>query len=463
MAGIRACGLLLALTTLAGTVAPGETVCLRYSMRLEELEVLRQRLELEAAGWRLVALDARRGLDPLYQAAGLETPWLLLGPVEPGGLLRELANPLGFTPGSAVFGERSGVRLETSLAGTSRRGLRFAPLADWLTLYALCSRSPPIAFGGLLRLPLGRAFLAELLCQEALPGPASGSEDWFAAQPAYPGGPLMHLAARIGLRSPADQEETAGPILSWGAAMCAGPRVRPGIYYRLIAGLESPWAAVEALLGYCTEGYRLPAGTMSDQASQVACRIRIGSSSGMRLEADWDRRIGLPDREPASTASAFLPVSERWSVRLQAKAERRGEQGVRFEAAGELSTHWSADGALRREAGAELELHVESRRREGQAGLSGTWKEEGGRNRIRGYVGYRWDDLEVQGGWALDPASFREVSLFGELQCAGSRKGLFLRVDGGPVQPLQLTLGWSASQELAKAPTARISRSSRQP
>jgi hypothetical protein len=238
--------------------------------------------------------------------------------------------------------------------------------------------------------------------------------------------------------------------------------VSPGLYSRLIAGLEGRGAAAEALIGFCTEEYQLPEGRISGQGGQLACRVRLGPRSGTRLEADWDRRIGRPARGP-SAAAAYLPERERWSIGLKAEAARARGRQVRLEAAGEFGREWETDGVERRDAAAALELHVESRRREGVVGVRGAWKECGGGDRVRGYAGWRWDGLEVQGGLELDPASSRELRLFGELQLTGRRQSFFLRAGGGPAQPLQVTLGWSASQELAKSPTRRTSRSSRQP
>jgi hypothetical protein len=424
--------------------------------------VLRQRVELEADGFRLVALDARRGLEPVYQAAGLEAPWLVMGPVKPGGLLRELANPLGFTPGSAVFGERSGLRLETSLSGTSRRGLQLAPLPDFLGLYAVRSCAEPFTVGGLLRLPLGRVGEAEALAQVALPALAAKTEDWFASEPPYPGGPLLHLAGRIGLQPPADLRESAGLVLSWAAALCSGPRVPPGLYSRLIAGLEGRRAAGEALLGVCTQDYRVSEGTGSDQGTQVACRVRLGPRTGTRLEADWNRLVGRPARGLAA-AAGYLPGSERWSLRLQLEAECIRARRVRLEAAGELGRQWATDGVAQHDAGAALELRLESRRREGVLGVRGAWKGDGGGNHLQGYASCRWDGLRVEGGLELDSASPREPQFFGALQLMGRRQSFIIRAGGSPAQPPEVTLGWSAAQELPKSPTSRTSRSSCQP
>jgi hypothetical protein len=464
MAGIRRCGLLLALVVQAGAVASAESPNrLRYAVRLDDLQVLRQRLELEAGGVRLVALDARRGLDPVYQAFGLETPWLVLGPVEPGGLLRELANPLGFTPGSGVFGERSGLRLESSLSGTSRRGLQLAPLPERLGLYAVRSRTVPFTFGGLLRLPLGRAGEAEALAQLVLPPQPAAAEAWFAGEPAHLGGPLVHLAGRFALQSSANPRQPAGPILSWGAALCAGPMARPGLYNRITAGLETGPAAAEALLGFCTEEYRTPEGTGGDSGTRLGLRVRVGAPTGTRLQFEWNRRDGQPACGPAAVSAAYLPGCERWSLRLQIEAERARLERVRFEAAGEVGTEWGSIGVSRPDAGGALELSLESPKRQVVLGIRGAWKEEGGGNRVRGYASCSRESLSLEGGLEVDPASPREAELSAALRLMGRGQNFSLTARGPPARPPEVGLSWSVAQALPKSPTSRISRARRQP
>jgi hypothetical protein len=464
MAGIRPRGLALALLVLAGAGAPAQSPGrLRYSARLEDLEVLRQRLELETGCWRLLVLDARRGLEPVYQAVGLEMPWLLLGPVEPRGLLRELANPLGFLPGSSAFTEASGLRLEGSLGGTSRRGLLLELLPDRLGFYAVRSRSLPLACGGLLRTALGRDGQAEALAQVALPDKAPAAEDWFAAQPPYPGGPLLHLAARIWMGRPPNQSEPAGPVLSWSAALCAGPRVAPGVFSRLVAGLEAGQAAGEAVLGICGPEYRTPEGSMGPRGTQLACRLRLGPPTGSRIQADWSRRLGRPPSGPAGASAACLPGSERWSLRLLLEGRRDRPERLGLEAAGALGAEWGSDGIVRREASGELQLRIESGCREQILGATAVWQEHGGCNRVRGYASHRCGALLLEGGLELDPDSPQEGELFAALELAGRRQTLSLRVRSDLQGKAGLTLAWSAVQELPKSPTGRISRSSSKP
>jgi len=458
MVGLRPCGLVLALLALAGAGAAAQSPGrLRYTARLEELEVLRQRLELEGAGWRLLALDARRGLASVYQAVGLETPWLLLGPVEPCGLLRELANPLGFQPGSGAFIEASGLRLEGSLDGTSRRGLQLEPLPDRLGLYAVRSRSLPLALGGMLQLPFCRAGQLEALAQVALPAQPAVAEEWFAAQPPYPGGPLLHLAARIRLACPPNPPEPAGPVLSWSAAMSTGPRIRPGLYSRLSAGLEAGRAAGEVLLGICGAGYHTPEGAEGPAGTQLASCLRIGPRTGTRLQADWSRQIGRLPSGPAGAAA--LPGCERWSLRLWLLSRRGNGKTIGLQAAGELGTDWGSGGVELREACGSLELKLEYGLREEVLGARAAWLADGG-IRLRGYGSHRTGALLLQAGLELDPASPREGELFAALEFAGRRQGFSLRVRAAFEQPVELTLGWSAVQELPKSPTGRISRSS---
>jgi hypothetical protein len=462
MVGLRPRALALALLTLAGAGAAAKgPVRLRYTARLEELELLRQRLELEGPGWRLLALDARRGLAPAYQAAGVETPWLLLGPVEPCGLLRELANPLGFLPGSAALAESSGLRLEGSLDGTSRRGLQLEPLPDRLGLYAVRSASLPLAFGATVQVPLGRGGQLEALAQAALPAPSAVSEEWFAAQRPHPGGPVMHLAGRLRLACPPDPP-AFGPALSWSAALSTGPRVVPGLYSRLCAGLEAGRAAGEALLGICSSAYRTPEGAAGPAGTQLACRLRLGNRTGTRLQADWSRQAGPLPPGPAGAAAVRLPGCERWSLHLWLEAKRGNGKSIGLEAAGELGSDWGIDGAPRREVRGSLELDIEAGLLEEVLGAAASWQSDGV-HCLRGYASHRSGALFLQAGLELDPACSQAGELFAAAELTGRRLGLSLRLRAAFQRPIELTLGWSAVQELVKSPTGRISRSSSKP
>jgi hypothetical protein len=115
-----------------------------------------------------------------------------------------------------------------------------------------------------------------------------------------------------------------------------------------------------------------------------------------------------------------------------------------------------------REACGSLELKIESGLREEVLGVGAAWQADGG-NRLRGYGSHRYGSLLLQAGLELDPASPREGELFAALEFAGRRQGFSLRVRAALERPVELTLAWSAVQELPKSPIGRISRSSSKP
>ncbi len=452
---------------------------LRYTVELEGLREAAQRLELRAPGWRLLALERGIGLDPHFLAFGLECPWFAAGPLAPRGLLRALADPLGYSPASGVFSEPAGYRLEGALQGASRRGLWLEPLPGRLGLFLV--RRPPqeagawgagLLDGGPLGLVQagGAATLlwdglaaglveAQMLALLSRPEPdwrceSPISSEWFFEHPPFPGGSLLHLGGALRL-------EAGGGRLACClmAAASGGQRVPAGLLglWRLEAEGRG-WNA-QALLGACSEEYRLPQGEPYPGAWAAGLRLEVRPKPALRLEANWRRRIDWPPAAP----EGGLPGTQEGGLSARLAVPLRAGGRLEARAAAEARAKYAADGGVEGSAAADLGLELRGAPGSLAVELSGDWGVGGGglrgqlcgeRGRVRLLVGASG---QAAAGRAASGACWRP---FGRLELAGEAFRFWLSAGAGDGSR-EISLGWSAVQALSKSPTARISRSRR--
>ena len=458
---------------------------LRYTVELENLQGTAERLELRIPGWRVLAVERRLGLEPEYLAFGLACPVAAFGPLAPRGLLRALADPLGYSPGSEVFAERAGYRLEGSLEGTSRRGLWLEPLPGRLGLFALHSPpapsgsgpAGPVQAGGVarIRLPAPGAAPAgdagsvraaaparaevEALALLSLPAPASAPpagdpQDWLREPAPFPGGKLAHLGGSVRLEAGAGDDLLACCLL--GAAS-GGERVTPGLFSLLeLEAARRSWRAI-GLAGACTEGYRAPDGELYRGAWAAGLRLEAQPGPGWWLAGSWRRRV---DRPPAAPGRS-LPGSQEGE--LLARMEALLPTGGRLEAKARAQARasYAADGGVQRWARGVLEVGLRRKETGLALELQGAWDEAGGE--LRGLLRGQKGGCRVEVGAAGDVPprpSGAEFPLrpFGRLELAGRKYHFWVSVQESGEE---VSLGWSAAQALPVSPTSRTSRSRR--
>lgn len=458
---------------------------LRYTVELEGLQEAAQRLELRAPGWRLLALERGVGLEPGFLALGLECPWGAAGPLAPRGLLRALADPLGYSPASGVFSEPAGFRLEGALQAAPRRGLWLEPLPGRLGLFlvrrpaeradelgaellgggplGLVQAGASVAFrwsgpgrsAGPRPSPPVRAeaqALAVLSHPEAdsrvsplaSGPPASCPPDWQQDRSLFPGGGLLHLGGALRLET--GEGRLACCLL---AAASGGQRVPAGLLglWRLEA--EGRCWNAQALLGACSEDYRVPQGESYAGAWAAGLRLEVRPRPSLRLEADWRRRIDWPPAAP----EGGLPGTQQGGLSARLAVPLRAGGRLEARAAAEARSKYATDGGVEGSAATDLGLRLD-----GPAGglaleLRGDWGE--GEAGLRGQLCGERGGVRLLVGAAGQPdAAWRP---FGSLELAGEGFRFWLRAGGGD-SGREILLGWSAVQALSKSPMVRISR-----
>jgi hypothetical protein len=454
---------------------------LRYTTELEDWRENAHRLELRIPGWRLLAVERGIGLEPEFLALGLASPWCALGPLAPCGLLRELADPLGYSPGSEVFAEEAGFRLEGSLEGASRRGLWLEPFPDSLGLFALgvptqhrnaggagLFGGAPLGLvqaGGVTRFrwpAAGRQSgristpgsaeveALALLSLLAFTAPAAGAQDWLCERPPFPGGKLAHLAGRLRLEAEEDGR-LACIILS---AASGGQRVLPGAFG--LCALEAAGKAwnAQGLFGVCSPDYRTPEGGLYSGAWTTGLSLQIRPWGAWRLDGSWRRKVDRPPAAPARN----LPGTEEGELGVRLEVPLRAGGRMEVEADALARARYAADGGVEPAVNGGLEAYLRGKR--GRLGLElrGTWTQDG--RELRGLLLGQCGKVLLCVGAAGGGAPGVVVRPFGRLELAGEASLFWLSVGGGDTGK-EVSLGWSVSQAWPVSPTTSTSRSRR--
>ena len=382
-----ACALLIAAPAAAAWEGPVRT---RYTLRLEELELARHRLLVEAPGLRLVYLEELLGLESVERRLGIALPFAVAGPLAPTGLWRKLLNPLAHGAASPAHEEATGLRLDTSFDASARRGaaLLLGPQEApgvWGGLGALETARTPLQGAGWLECGIPDFAGLTGLAVYSMPPPDGEEQAWFLPEVPYPGGGLLHLAAGARLASRAG-------ALAWSGALSGGPLVRSGLFSELLLRLQGRACGLSLLGGVCSPGYRTPEGAPGDRTLRGAVRLDLeGHCRGPGLA----RRRGEPSaglRGPSCLSWCLESELESASSRVPAGlcGEERLETEHRASVAAVLEGPLSRGASLRvRAAGQGKRRRLAEDRTEDSTSLSVSLRTDSDRARLEAEMDWR--------------------------------------------------------------------------
>ena len=211
--------------------------------------------------WTAVG-DTRR---PTYHAVGLNLPWAALGPLETGGLVRQLGSPLEYSAGSTVWMERPGLRLFTERERTSRFGVFVSGANGGLGAGVFYDgRTVPhlVATAGAGQ---GSRLKAGLVAEFSTPAREEPDEAWFPGDGGWPGGSVLHAGAESAFQSDSLHVAVSGLV-------SRPDRLRPGAVVHAWAGCRRQGLAdLNAFAGCGTPEYRTPAGERIDRILRASC------------------------------------------------------------------------------------------------------------------------------------------------------------------------------------------------
>ena len=306
------------------------------------------RLILDRGQTRMVAVSLRDIRDPErdFQAAGFGSPALAAGPLDAGGLLREVSNPLGYGPASDVFSETTGLSLRTIMAKSSRFGIwasvpgRAFSLGGYRNGEDISHAAAAVNLGG----GTNPAFSGLMMVSN--PGERLETDTWFPEKPLFPGGTLYHAAARM--RVPFDNltgaETRAG--LSFGVSR--GERTPAAGFVHAFGSHKSKNVEVNVLSGFCNEGYLTPGGAYPSLRTSHSAAVRLFPKGPLIPRAAAARdgyqvfRPTSPFRPSRRSLSAGAEYkTKNLSLNLEGTGKRERDAG------GRESVRRSADASVR--------------------------------------------------------------------------------------------------------------------
>jgi len=189
---------------------------------------------------------------PRYPTLAVSCPWLVCGPLTGEGLLREASNPLGFSAGSDVFAERTGVRVDGSLpAGPP--GFLCMPLPGALGFYSLpCSNRARVC-GCFAGIQASAGLRVEGFLSFSKSESEESGEEWFLSTPVNPGGAMTSGGLRLAV-------DFHGLSLGATAGGSFAERAPAGSFQLLHGSWHENAFFAEALVGRIDAAYRRPDG-----------------------------------------------------------------------------------------------------------------------------------------------------------------------------------------------------------
>jgi hypothetical protein len=193
------------------------------------------------------------------KALGFSSPWFVIGPLNRYGLLREIYNPLGYSPASDIYSEKTNLKLKGSFSYSRYQGLVFNPLPPLLSFYLIDKVDYPWQvmkhntwqLGGVLNLPISKFFYTEFLMSTSEGKLKNDYEEWFSKIPVFPGARIINLAQKIGICG-----DFYNIIIT--NALSTGELVEPGNYSYALLGFNSNCMETKFFGGVCNGNYLSP-------------------------------------------------------------------------------------------------------------------------------------------------------------------------------------------------------------
>jgi hypothetical protein len=269
-------------------------------------------------------LLVRAAADPdgsIRFLAGWDGPFARIGPLAAAGLLREAGAPLGFSPGTGVSAEETGLRFDGSLSAAGGLSVQVTMVPRVFALFWLHPESGPGTLGCAVGTGRGR-FTMDAVASVSESGLDPPGTEWFTSGAPIAAGQVLHGASRIGVNVPGLAATVSGGV-------SAAERAPPGWFALCTASAGSGDASLDLLAAGASRGYLGLGGGSAGGGVRAGARLRLAGRLG-RIDAQWVMSAGLPGFVPGP----FLPSEEKLAFAL----ERRWPAGDgAWEAALDLS------------------------------------------------------------------------------------------------------------------------------
>jgi len=348
----------------------------------------------------LLAAAVPAGTETLVLSGSLEwqgrhtpsSPLLRVGPLVPSGLLRELADPLGFDAGSYVFEERSGFTVDGSSTARPAGFVCLPPGA--IGVFGAPLEEGGAELGAFLNSAPRKPWRAEAAAWFSEPPAVRFGDSWYRVNAPFPGGQLLDVGCRL---------RTVLPGISFGATFggSLGTSTGPGWLLQL-NGTAAAGPLEVSFFGGGSGGYRSPSGTVSPAAWRASGRGRLAVSEST-AELCCTLEIARPGFAPRPYLAERLEIGVVYERGFRVADGTRG--AFRFEAAKRIDTDPQGNG--REDARCSGGFSLSSGRLGASVALS--WSSQSG---AAGRAVVTFDPaelaaLEVQAGWSAHERASR--------------------------------------------------------
>ena len=264
-----------------------------------------------------------------YLDLGISGSYFKIGPVYICGLLREIGNPLGYSPWSDVRMEDSELRLNGSFppytfSNESRgylninHGISYSIFPNVTDIYAyrkgrLLNGTSPLHLGVVTRLDIlpevsinGRIFEGKAEILSALTEPFAledYSEEWYQDNVPFPGEKLLHLGSRLSFTcSPVKDRPDLGSSEGGGKLSVyysliglSGTLIKPGFLTEGFASWETDALKLGFFSGYRAEDYRDTKGKANRNMLSINASLQLLPLETGGLSLDYKGLLKYPD------------------------------------------------------------------------------------------------------------------------------------------------------------------------
>jgi hypothetical protein len=416
-AAVPAAGLLpLAAVPAAGLLPLAAVPAQQLSSRWELSEGMTLWWSLGIGEARLRVRHEASNSGLLESRLAFEAPWLAFGQLEESGLLRELSDPLGAAPGSGALAERSALRPGSALDGAAGASVAIGQPGGPGLLFGRALAGGTLEAGVLAGRWDGRPLGLEGAIVASRPPPGVCPDAWIVQKAPWPGGTVLHAAARAALRAQGSFPP-ASLLLTAGASGCRFAPMGGFLIGAMHVGTRALGA--DAVAAVASPDYRNPCGETLPLAASCGLRLRARGAIGS-AEASYASALERPPPVGGAclptTQEASMSVARRWALSNGARVDVRLAARSRVEV--------QADGSVESAGTASLRGRIAAGR--AALGMEARFGGDGVGVRLDGSFG----GLAVKAALtALDSAPVAGV----ELKVRRSLLGLTLGIDGIPV------------------------------
>ncbi|MCX7030086.1 MAG: hypothetical protein NTU62_08200 [Spirochaetes bacterium] len=280
--------------------------------RLEWPGILSVRCSIPLGATQLQLLCDTEPAGPIRLAAGLDGPVVRAGPLAAAGLLREAAGPLGFSPGTGVSGEATGLRFDGSFAGPEGFSVQLTVIPEAFALFWLHPEGEPGVLGCTIGTGRRGPVALEAMASVCDPGADAPGEEWISDCAPSPSGRVLHGASRIGVSLPGLSATVSG-------GLSAAERAPPGWYVLGAAAIGRGDSGIDLLAAGASSSYLLLGGKSGSGGLRAGVRLRL-SGPLARIRARYVMSVGLPGFVPGP----FLAAEEELAFTLERRWPARG-------------------------------------------------------------------------------------------------------------------------------------------